>query len=114
MEKNNTKFYLTCSVLFVFATLLLAVLGLRSKQPAFLYGDTPSSGYTITMDASNAPTTSSDYTNVYQTVRTTQFEYYDVKASSGNHVELSGSGYIANLSQITSITSVTATFSTSG
>ncbi|MDD4154075.1 MAG: leucine-rich repeat protein, partial [Bacilli bacterium] len=113
MEKNNTKFYLTCSVLFVLATLILVVLGSEPKQLARLYGYSPD-GYTITMDASNAPTTSSEYTNVYQTVRTTEFEYFDVKASSGNHVELSKNGYINNLSQITSITSVTATFSTMG
>ncbi len=51
-----------------------------------------------------------------QTVRYSSFEYYGVKASSGNHVELGPSGYLMNStsSQITSISGVTAAFSTVG
>lgn len=115
MEKNRFKFYLNSSIIFVSSALLLALIGTKNHEPALLYG-APPVGYTITMDASNSPTSSEVYDSTSRTVRNTLFNYDSVKASPTNHVEIAPNGYIWNdsTSQITSITSVTANFITAG
>lgn len=99
-----------------FSILAIFTLGLITHQTQIPTGieGAPMPDYVLTMDASNAPTSSSEYVSVEHTIRYTQFQYYDVKASPGNHLEIAAWGGIYNLSQITSITSVTATFSTLG
>ncbi len=106
---------LAVSFVFVTAFLLISIVsGDSFGRAAPARGDELS--YTITMDAGNAPTTSETYTSVEADIRYSHFEYVDAKASSSNHVELNTAGYIINSldSQITSILSVTAVFSTAG
>jgi hypothetical protein len=100
---------------FVTAFLLISIVsGDSFGKVAPAKGEEPT--YTITMNASNVPTTSEIYTSVETDIRYSHFEYVDAKASSGNHVELNTEGYIINSldSQITSIFSITAVFSTEG
>jgi hypothetical protein len=115
MSINKMSVKLTLSFVFVTAFLLISIVNGNSfGRAAPARGEEPT--YTITMDASNAPTTSETYTSVEADIRYSHFEYVDTKASSGNHVELNTAGYIINSldSQITSILSVTAAFSTVG
>lgn len=115
MTNHKRKLYFTCSAFLAFSALVLVTLTSNGNNIALLYGDS-SSNYTITLNAANAPTESTEYVDVTQAVRYNQFSYYGVKASPSNHVELSSNGEICNNndSQITSITSVTANFSTAG
>lgn len=99
------------------ATIITAVAimaGVLDKGLEQIRGEEPS--YTITMDGSNSPTTSALYTNASKEIRYSSFEYIGAKASSGNHVELNANGYLMNDadSQITSITSIQANFTTLG
>jgi hypothetical protein len=107
------KFF-TSSFIIIGTLALSIVNGTNSWRTIQLRGEEPT--YTITMDGSNAPTTSDTYASVEADIRNNHFEYSDVKASPGNHVELNTDGYIKNAldSQITSILSVTAVFSTAG
>ena len=101
--------------LFFFVALIIAMISPKSDSPAVIHG-APPPDYSIQLNATNTPTSSLEYTNVIQTVRYTEFEYYNVKASVCNHIELGAGGgfYNSSSSQITSITSVTATFLTEG
>jgi alpha-tubulin suppressor-like RCC1 family protein len=113
-SKNLVLKFITSSFLII-GTLVLAVINRTNTWRATpLQGDVPN--YTITMDVSNAPTESITYTTAETDIRYNHFEYNDVKASNGNHIELNAGGYIKNTinSRITSITSITAVFSTSG
>lgn len=96
------------SVLFL-AVLVIALLGKDGGQPSPIHGE---SDYAIILNSTNAPTTSETYVSANQTVRYTSFEYWDVSFSAGNHGKLGSYGSIWNAysSPITSITGVTATF----
>ncbi len=97
--------FLLCSLMAI------ALISKEGDPPSPIHGE---SDYTITLNAANAPTTSSTYTDTLQTVRYTEFAYGDVKASEGNHVEMSSNAWIRNNYQITSITGITVTFSGDG
>lgn len=106
---------LVWSAVFFCGILAVVLLDPSGANPAPIYGAPPT--YTISLTGDNAPTTSDIFTSATQTVRYTQFEYTQAKASPGNHITLSSSnGLLKNSSSspITSITSVTATFSTTG
>ncbi len=98
------------SAALISVVLLVAFATKEEEQPSQIYG--APSEYSLTMDASNSPTLSSNYTDVFKTIRYTQFHFLDVKASPGNFIELNAYGYFLNTdsSQITSITSITATY----
>jgi hypothetical protein len=112
--------YAKLAVSFVFVTtflLISIVSGDSFGRAAPAMGEEPEPPtYTITMDYTNAPTTSETYISVEADIRYSHFEYVDARASATNHVELNTGGTIKNAidSRITSILSVTAFFSTSG
>lgn len=102
----------------VFLTSLLFLSGLflnsvRQKDVDQTHGE---ASYVIDMTKDNAPTSANYYTNAENTIRYSTFEYIGVKASPNNHVELKETGYFGNKnnSQITSITSIKANFTTLG
>ncbi len=55
------------SVLFL-AVMVIAIIGKNAGQPSPIHGEPPPV-YTLTLDADNAPTTSSEFTDATQTVR---------------------------------------------
>ncbi|MFA5235675.1 MAG: DUF6273 domain-containing protein [Bacilli bacterium] len=115
MEIKKLSAKLAVSLIFATTFLVISIVnGCSFGKAVPARGEGPT--YTITMDAKNAPTASETYINVETDIRYSHFEYFDAKVSSGNHVELNASGYITNAidSQITSILSVTAVFSTEG
>lgn len=115
MHNTKNRQYLLWSTVFVMATVLISLLSTRQNESTLIRGE-PLPDYEISLNATNGPTTSEEYTDATQMVRYTNFSYFEVKASSGNHVELGPYGGIMNDSdsQITSITGVTATFITDG
>lgn len=115
MYKNNNTFRSLISLIGTFVLgLSILLVAAWNHHPERIQGQEPS--YTITMNADNAPTTSPLYSNVEKTIRYSTFTYFGAKFSSGNHVELNSTGYLGNKndSQITSITSIQANFTTSG
>jgi hypothetical protein len=100
IKKMSMK--LAASLVFVTAFLLINVVS-RDAFGKIVTVKGDGLDYTITMNASNAPTASETYTNAEADIRYSHFEYADAKASAGNHVELNTSGYIKNAldSQIT-------------
>jgi len=101
------------SVFLLCGLLTVALISKEGDHPSPIHGE---SDYTITLDSTNTPPTESYYSDTNQVVRYTTFNYGDVKASSGNHIELSPNGWMRNAldSPITSITGITATFATEG
>lgn len=115
MKNTKNKQWLIWSTILVMATFLTTLLTGRENGFTMIRGE-PLADYEINLNAANAPTTSSEYTNTSQVVRYTTMNYGDAKVNEGNHVEIGPWGYIANSlsSPITSITGVTATFVTEG
>ena len=111
MFKSKVKPILAWSTFSFVLLSLFAIFQSAGNPPMIIQGTNPD--YTITLDSTNSPTTSTAYVNTFQMVRYADFNYENVKASSGNHTELSSNGGIYS-SQITSITNVTATFTTLG
>ncbi|MDD3938393.1 MAG: Ig-like domain-containing protein [Bacilli bacterium] len=115
MQKNSHSARKLSTALLTFAIgISIIFVATWRNNPEKLQGQEPS--YTITMNADNAPTSSTLYTTAEKEIRYSTFVYTGAKASSGNHVELSPTGYLGNKddSQITSITSIQANFTTSG
>jgi hypothetical protein len=115
MQKSShhfRDFVAILSTLVLGASILL--VGALRNDIEQITGAEPS--YTITMNSANAPTTSVIYGTSEITIRYSTFEYTGAKANAGNHVELQATGYLNNKanSQITSITSIQAYFTTSG
>ena len=115
MQKSShhfRDFVAILSTLVLGASILL--VGALRNDIEQITGAEPS--YTIMMNSANAPTTSVIYGTSEITIRYSSFEYTGAKANAGNHVELQESGYLNNKanSQITSITSIQAYFTTSG
>lgn len=115
METKRPKAYFSYSAILIMTVVMLALFNAKGENSTIIHG-APPDGYTITLAASNAPTTSSEYIDTTQTVRYSEIVYQYVKASSSNHVELGSYGgiYNAYTSPITSVTSVVATFTTLG
>jgi hypothetical protein len=115
MINTKQRQYFVWSTFLVATAMLVSLLSAKQNDSTMIRGE-PLPDYEISLNASNSPTTSSEYTSATQIVRYTSFTYSDAKASTGNHVEIGGSGYFGNeeTSQITSITGVTATFVTEG
>lgn len=115
MKNTKNKQCLIWATILVVATFLISLLTGKENGFTMIRGE-PLADYEITLNAANTPTTSSEYISTNQVVRYTNFEYYDAIASNGNHVEIGPWGYISNAldSPITSITGVTATFTTDG
>ena len=111
---RTAKRYALATIATTLLTAIVLIAGTFLKDPQQLKGSEPS--YTITMNSSNAPTSSGIYSNATSEIRFSSFSYVGARASSGNHVELNSTGYIMNdlNSQITSITSIQANFITSG
>lgn len=114
--KKSTNYFKNFFVFLGSFTLFVSLLIAGANHNDFnrVQGVEPT--YTIEMTSANAPTSASYYTVAETTIRYSTFEYQGVRASTGNHVELSSTGYLGNkaTSQITSITSITANFITSG
>ncbi len=114
MQTNSNTKYGLATIATALLGFLVVLTGSFQKAPDNIKGSEPS--YTITMDASNAPTSSAMYGYYEKEIRYSDFEYFGARASVGNHVELNSAGYLANKanSQITSITSIQANFTTFG
>ncbi len=102
------------SSVLLLAVLVIALVGKDRGQATPIHGEPPV--YTITLNSTNAPTTSTDSVAASQTARYTTFEYTSVRYSPGNHCVLDPMSRLFNssTSQITSVSGVTATFSTDG
>jgi len=114
MQTNNNAKYGLATIATALLGFIVVLTGSFQKAPDNIKGSEPS--YTVTMDASNAPTSSAMYGYYEKEIRYSDFEYFGARASVGNHVELNSAGYLANKanSQITSITSIQANFTTFG
>jgi len=97
-----------------FLCLGILIVGANKNDLNRIQGVEPS--YIVTMNNLNAPTIENTYTTAENLIRYTTFEYVGARASTGNHVELNATGYLGNKddSQITSITSIQANFTTLG
>lgn len=111
-NSHSKKICLLVASFFLFVSLLFA--GANRNVPNRIQGVEPS--YSIVMNSENAPTSETFYTSAEKTIRYSTFEYMGARASVGSHVELNSTGYLGNKvnSQITSITSIQATFISSG
>lgn len=100
--------------IYVILVAIVIMIG-QSVSPAIerVQGEEPS--FTIALDDSNAPSSLSTETfgNGCATVRYVDFDYTSAKQASGYHVVLNEGGTISNNinTRITSLTSITATFS---
>jgi len=115
MKNITTNSKKTISLLGSFFLCLAILIFAPSKGDlSRIQGSEPS--YTVTMDSSNSPTNDSTYIATENVIRYSTFEYVGARASGGNHVELNSTGYLGNKvdSQITSITSIQANFTTTG
>ncbi len=100
---------------FLAAGLLLIAAVLNDNLAAYTRGE--HSDYQIVLNSTNTPSTlTTSFGNANTMVRYTTLNYENARKSSAAHVELNTGGLLYNpsTSQITSITSVTATFSTTG
>ncbi len=115
MLTHEMKPRLAWSIFLLCGLLVVALVSKEGNQPSPIHGAPPS--YTITLDSTNAPTSITDtFVEASQTVRYTPFEYSAVKYLPGNHAVLETWGVINNAydTRITSVTGVTANFTTDG
>jgi len=103
----------------VIVTAMVMMLVINSKSLPVVGGEIPSDGEVnqVILHEANAPSgLGSSYADAGDHhVRHVDFDYYGAKASAGHHVELAANGFIGNDigTRLTSITSITVTYSAS-
>ncbi len=100
-----------------FGALILAlalVLTNTNLSMALLPGRASGVDYSITLDSSNKVTSAGDHVQHTKKGSNVTFTYDSVASSTSGHVTLNSGGSVVNKDQITSISSITATFSGTG
>ncbi|MBR0193835.1 MAG: hypothetical protein IJQ40_00345 [Bacilli bacterium] len=100
-----------------FGALILAitlVLTNSNLSMALLPGRASGVDYSITLDSSNKVTSAGDHVQHTKRGSNVTFTYDSVASSTSGHVTLNSGGSVVNKDQITSISSITATFSGTG
>lgn len=100
-----------------FGALILAitlVLTNSNLSMALLPGRASGVDYSITLDSSNKVTSAGDHVQHTKKGSNVTFTYDSIASSTSGHVTLNSGGSVVNKDQITSISSITATFSGTG
>lgn len=100
-----------------FGALILAitlVLTNSNLSMALLPGRASGVDYSITLDSSNKVTSAGNHVQHTKRGSNVTFTYDSVASSTSGHVTLNSGGSVVNKDQITSISSITATFSGTG
>jgi len=117
--KNSSLNWSVKIGLGVIVTAMVMMLVINSKSLAVAGGEIPSDGEVnqVILHEENTPSSlSTSYADVGDHhVRHVDFDYFGAKASTGHHVELAANGFIGNDigTRLTSITSITVTYSAS-
>jgi len=117
--KNSSLNWLVKIGLGVIVTAMVMMLVINSKSLPVAGGEIPSDGEVnqVILHEANTPSSlGSSYADAgNHHVRHVDFDYYGAKASAGHHVELAANGFIGNDqgTRLTSITSITVTYSAS-
>ena len=115
MSSSKNKFKFLVAILFTF-TLATTVLLLTSKgTESVFFSRANDEEFTIVLDNENAvysPGTIVQKT--YQRNNNVSFSYSNIGSYSSGHTRLNAGGSLKNISQITSISSICATFETEG
>lgn len=118
--KNSSLNWSVKIGLGVIVTAMVMMLVINSKSLAVAGGEIPSDGEVnqVILHEENTPSSlsTSSYADVGDHhVRHVDFDYFGAKASTGHHVELAANGFIGNDigTRLTSITSITVTYSAS-
>ena len=113
---KNARGKLYAGLAFFGALILAITLVLTNSNfsMALLPGRASGVDYSITLDSSNKVTSAGDHVQHTKKGSNVTFTYDSVASSTSGHVTLNSGGSVVNKDQITSISSITATFSGTG